>query len=220
MRRRVAHATAAALLFAGPAAFAATDPQAQAFVEALVAAINSKDTAKRKALVHPDSLRCATAGSDALLDEQFARQARRAVPANVTWSLTPAPPGLPLFADKFDYPVRPTHRLQLDFSTGPNRSTTMVLQVARHGGAWRQVRACPKPETVAAAMAASQARAQHRQKVERLLKDLSPKVKDEVVALLKDGRRIDAIKAYRAASGEDLVTAKSVVDAIEEELGR
>lgn len=76
--------------------------------------------------------------------------------------------------------------------------------------------ACPKPETVAAAKAASQARAQHRQKVERLLKDVSPKVKDEVVALLKDGRRIDAIKAYRAASGEDLVTAKSVVDAIEE----
>ena len=215
----MAHAMAAALLFAGPAAAAATDPQAQAFVEALVAAINSKDTATRKALLHPDSLRCAT-DQDTLLDEQFARQARRAVPANVTWSLTPAPPGQPLFADKFDYPVRPTHRLQLDFSTGANRSTTMVLQVARHGGAWRQVRACPKPETVAAAKAASQARARHREKVERLLKDLSPKIKDEVVALLKDGRRIDAIKAYRAASGEDLVTAKSVVDAIEEGLGR
>ena len=66
-----------------------------------------KDTAKRKALLHPDSLRCAT-DQDTLLDEQFARQARRAVPANVTWSLTPAPPGQPLFADKFDYPVRPT----------------------------------------------------------------------------------------------------------------
>lgn len=99
-----------------------------------------------KAPLHPDSLRCATADKDALLDEQFARQARRPVPANVTWRLTPAPPGQPLFADKFDYPVRPTHRLQLDFSNGP------------------------------------------------LLKDLSPKVKDEVVALLKDGRRIDAIR--------------------------
>ena len=215
----MAHAMAAALLFAGPAAVAATDPQAQAFVEALVAAINSKDTAKRKALLHPDSLRCAT-DQDTLLDEQYARQARRAVPANVTWSLTPAPPGLPLFADKFDYPVRPTHRLQLDFSTGPNRSTTMVLQVARHGGAWREVRACPKQETVAAARAASQARAQHREKVERLLKNISPKLKDEVVALLKDGKRIDAVRHYRAATGEDLVTAKSVVDAIEEEPGR
>lgn len=164
----------------------------------------------------PSIMRCATADKDTLLDEQFARQSRRSVPVNVSWSLTPAPPGQPLFADKFDYPVRPTHRLQLDFSTGPNRSTAMVLQVARHDGAWREVKACPKPETVAAAKAASQARAQHRQKVERLLKDLSPRVKDEVVALLKDGRRIDAIKAYRAASGEDLVTAKSVVDAIEE----
>jgi ribosomal protein L7/L12 len=219
MTRRTMPALAA-LLLALAGTGLASDQQTQAFVEALVAAINSKDTAQRKALVHPHSLRCGTAGSDQLLDEQFARQARRAVPANVTWSLTPAPPGQPLFADKFDYPVRPTHRLQLDFSTGPNRSTTMVLQVAQHGGAWREVRACPKPQTVAAAKAASQARAQHRQKVERLLKDLSPGVNDEVVALLEDGRRIDAIKAYRAASGEDLVTAKSVVDAIEEGLGR
>lgn len=219
MTRRTMPALAA-LLLALPGTGLASDPQAQAFVEALVAAINSKDTAQRKALLHPDSLRCATADKDALLDEQFARQARRPVPANVTWSLTPAPPGQPLFADKFDYPLRPTHRLQLDFSIGQNRSTTMVLQVARHGGAWREVSACPKPETVAAAKAASQARALHREKVQQLLKSISPKVKGEVVALLKDGRRIDAIKVYRAASGEDLVTAKSVVDAIEEELGR
>ncbi|MGH8722684.1 MAG: hypothetical protein ACREU4_11905, partial [Burkholderiales bacterium] len=192
---------------------------AQVFVKALVEAINSKDAAKRKALIHPDGLRCATE-QDMLLDEQFARQARRTVPTNVSWTLTPAHPGQPLFADKFDYPVRPTHLLQLDFETGLNRSTTMVLQVARHGGAWRQVSPCPKPETVAAARAASQARAQHREKVERLLKEIAPQLKADVVALLKDGRRIEAIKAYRAASGEDLSTAKSVVDAIEEKLPR
>lgn len=196
------------------------DPQAQAFVKALVEAINSNDTAKRKALVHPDSLRCATPGSGELLDEQFARQARRQVPTNVTWILTPAHPGQPLFADKFDYPVRPTHLLQLDFSTGPNRSTTMVLQLARHGSDWREVSACPKPETVAAARIASQARAQHKEKVEQLLKGISPKVKGEVVALLKDGRKIEAIRHYRAASGEDLSTAKAVVDSIQEELPR
>lgn len=127
-----------------PAMALPTDSQTQAFVESLVAAINSKDAAKRKGLLHPDSLRCATAGSDAFLDEQFARQARHAIPGDVTWSLTPAPPGQPLFADKFDYAVRPTHRLQLDFASGPNRSTTIVLQLARHGNDWREVSGCPK----------------------------------------------------------------------------
>jgi hypothetical protein len=155
----------AALLFLLPGTALPADPQAQTFVRALVEAMNSSDIARRKALVHPDSLRCATPGSGELLDEQFARQARRQVPTNVAWTLTPAHPGEPLFADKFDYPVRPTHLLQLDFSTGPNRSTTIVLQLARHGNDWREVSACPKLETVAAAKVASQARAQHREKV-------------------------------------------------------
>lgn len=202
-----------------PATALPADPQARAFVEALVAAISSKDVAKRKALLHPDSLRCATE-QDPMLEEQFARQARLPATADITWRLTPAPPGQPLFADKFDYIVRPTHRLQLDFSTGPNRSTTILLQLAKHGNDWREVSACPKPETAAAAKIASQSRAQHREKVERLLKSIPPKLRDEVVAMLGDGRKIDAIRHYRAATSEDLVTAKSVVDAIQESLPR
>jgi ribosomal protein L7/L12 len=215
MRRTLA----ALLLLWLPAHAAAPDAQTQAFVRALVEAINSKDAAKRKALIHPDSLRCANE-RDALLDEHFARQAGRTIPLNVSWTLTPAHPGQPLFADKFDYPVRPTHLLQLDFETGPNRSTTIVLQLAKQGNEWREVSACPKPETVAAAKLAAQARAQHREKVEHLLKNILPQVKGEVVALLKDGRKIEAIRHYRAASGEDLSTAKAVVDAIQEELPR
>lgn len=210
---------ALSLLLFIPATALPADPQAQAFVQALVEAINSKDTAKRKALVHPGSLQCATQ-QDTLLDEQFARQARLPVPTNGRWTLTPAHPGQPLFADKFDYPVRPTHLLQLDFETGPNRSTTLLLQLAKHGNDWREVSACPKPETAAAAKVASQARARQQEKVAQLLKSIPPKLKHEVVALLKDGRKIDAIRHYRAASNEDLSTAKAVIDAIQDELPR
>lgn len=57
MRRTLA----AILLLWLPAEAAAPDPRAQVFVKALVEAINSKDAAKRKALNHPDSLRCTAA---------------------------------------------------------------------------------------------------------------------------------------------------------------
>jgi ribosomal protein L7/L12 len=40
------------------------------------------------------------------------------------------------------------------------------------------------------------------------------------VALLKDGRKIEAIRRSRAASGEGLSTSKAVVDAIQEALPR
>ena len=211
---------ALALLLVLPAAALLADPQAQAFVEALVAAINDKDAAKRKALLHPDSLRCATEGKGLLLDEQFARQARFPISDDVTWRLTAAPPGQPLFTDMFDYPVRPTHVLQLDYATGPNRSVGLVLQLAQHGGAWREIAACPKPETVAAAKQASVARARLAEKVEQLVKTMPPALRADIDAQLRAGRKIDAIRAYRAATGEDLTTAKSVVDALEKSAAR
>lgn len=210
----------AVLLLAISGSAMPADPPAGIFVKALVAAINAGDLAQRKALLHPDTLRCSTPGKDLLLDEQFARQARFPIPASVTWRLTPAPPGQPLFADKFDYPVRPTHLLQLDYETGPNRSLGLILQLAQHRGEWREVAACPRPETVAAAKEASVARAKHQEKVDRLVRTLPAGLKAEVLAHLKNGRRIDAIRAYRAGSGEGLSTAKSVVDALEQSAER
>ena len=55
-----------------------------------------------------------------------------------------------MFAEQFDYPVRPTHLLQIDFATGSNSSTTLLLQVVREGQEWREVVPCPRPETIAA----------------------------------------------------------------------
>ncbi len=44
---------------------------------------------------------------------------------------------------------------------------------------------------------------------------LPPQLPPEVVRALASGRKIEAIKAYRAATGCDLLTAKQVCDAVE-----
>ncbi|MDH5222984.1 MAG: hypothetical protein OEW94_17380, partial [Betaproteobacteria bacterium] len=178
-----------ALLLALTAAAARAQSDADAFVKTLVDAINSKDPAQRRALLHPDSLRCETPGKDVMLDEQFARQSRFPIPGSVAWRLTAAPPGRPMFGDRFDYPVRPTHLMQLDVKGDNNETMYVVLQLARKSGLWREVVGCPKPETAAAAaVRVALARSEGQEKADRLAKSLAPQLRTDLLALLKGGR--------------------------------
>jgi hypothetical protein len=192
---------------------AQTSEQGSAFVKEMVEAINGKSPERRKALLHPASLPCTRGEAGVFYDEAIARQARRTVSTNYTWKITPLSPDQPLmFADKLDYPVRPTHLLQLDFTTGPNSSATMVLQLVSDRGRWREVMPCPKPETLTAIRAARDARAKHAERVEALAASASLELKETVIKLFKEGRRIEAYKHYAGVTGEELATAKAVVD--------
>jgi len=189
-----------------------TDRQT-AFVQALVKAVNSRNKEQQKALLHPGSLACGNAEGISFFDESFFPRTRGSVPANYRWRMTRIPPGQPpMFADKFDYPVRPTHLLHLDYDSGPNRSTTFVVQVIYDGGRWSVASACPTPETAAAAETAKRDRAIRAERARTLANAISPKVKETVVRLMKEGRRVDAIRHYSEATGEDITTAKEVVE--------
>jgi ribosomal protein L7/L12 len=60
--------------------------------------------------------------------------------------------------------------------------------------------------------AAKEQRAKQEQRAQSLVAQLADPLRAEIVALAKQGQRIDAIKRYAAASGEDLSTAKQVID--------
>jgi hypothetical protein len=189
-----------------------TDRQS-AFVQALVKAVNSRDMEQQKALIHPGSLACGNAEGISIFNESFFPRIRGPVPANYRWRITQIPPGQPpMFADKFDYPVRPTHLLQIDYDPGPNRSKTLVVQIVYDEGRWSVVSACPTPETAAAAEKAKRVRAESATRARILADGISPRLKETVVRLLKEGRRVDAIRQYSEATGEDITTAKEVVE--------
>jgi hypothetical protein len=193
----------------------AQEPDQGAFVKGLVEAINSKSPDRRKALLHPTSLSCTSGEAGSFYEETVARQARRPVPADYKWKITPIPANEPLmFADQFDYPVRPTHLLQLDFETGPSSSTTMIVQLVHDANHWREVAVCPKLEVVRAARAAKEARAKHVKKVQALAARAPAPLRETVVKLFNEGRRIEAFKHYASATGEDLATAKAVVEVL------
>jgi hypothetical protein len=141
------------------------------------------------------------------------RQFKDSVPANYKWKIAPMPPDQPLmFADKFDYPIRPTHMLQLDFELAPHRGKTMLLHLVREANRWYEMTPCPRPETIAAARAARQAEARRAERVKTLVAAMPAELKRQVLELVKVGQRLDATKHYQAASGEDLTTAVEVLE--------
>jgi hypothetical protein len=189
------------------------DDRARAFVANVVEALNSKSPARRQALLHPRSLPCATIEPDSFYTWMVTRQFKDSVPADYKWKITPVPPEQPLmFADKFDYPVRPTHTLQLDFQLAPHGGKTMLLYLVRDADRWYEMTPCPRPETLAAARAARQAEGRRAERVKALIASMPAELKSQVLELVRVGRRLDAAKQYQAASGEDLTTAVEVVE--------
>jgi len=146
----------------------------------------------------------------------FSRRERLVTP--VGYKVTAIPisrvPGELPSDGKSDYPVRPTHQLQIDFGTA-TKGATVLLFVAQAGGAWREVLPCPRSDVVAQAKANQIAGQQLAEKVDTLVRGMPVELRAEITALLQAGRKVDAIKRYTAATHEDLSTAKSVIESLE-----
>ena len=197
----------------------AEDPAELAFVQKLVAAINRDDREARKSLMHPDALVCDQALKQAMAEGAYAPKQSK-IPPGYRWQISAIPAGVAgWFPDKFDYPVRPTHQLSIDFDTAPTRSDGIVLQVVRYRNEWREVTGCPKAETVSEARNAARARRQQQERIHSLATNIAPKLKSEVLRHLADGRKVDAILHYRNASDEDLAIAKGVIEQLQQERG-
>ena len=186
----------------------------EAFAKLFVDAVNSKSAERRLALLHPKSKACINAQTQPYYDWIVSRQLKHVIPAaNYKVTATPVSGKPALRSDgKSEYPLRPSHQLQIDFDTGPYSSTSIVLLVVRDGARWYEVFPCPGPDAVAGIRAIEAKRAEQERKVESLVAQLADPLRAEITLLARQGRRIDAIKKYRDATGEDLTTAKDVVD--------
>jgi ribosomal protein L7/L12 len=200
-----------------PALAANGEPGQQEFVSALVTAINAQDLNGRRGLVHSGTRHCA---QDAATDDREAALRRRSstsIPDDYRWAAIALPADVPLmFADRVDYPVRPTHVLEIFYQRNPHQISSLVVQIARDGADWREVVPCVKPAALAEMRAARAARDKQMERVEALLAQMRPELRDEILKMVRDGRKVDAIKHYRSAVGEDLSMAKYVVDRLAE----
>jgi len=188
----------------------------EVFARRYVDAVGSKNPERFKALLHPKCLACMTAQNQEFYDSVFSRQSKDTVPANYKTTVEPiaANQGL-LFENELVYPLRPSHELQIHFKTDNTKafsSTTLVVFVVYDAGRWHQVLPCPGPDTIAKMRVHKEESAKQDRRAQQLAANLSDPLRAELMDLLRNGQRVDAMKRYAAASGEDLTMANRVVE--------
>jgi hypothetical protein len=160
----------------------------------------------------------AHAGHPVALDDVIARSVRPAAVEShrVTGvrRIDPAePPGVPRALGA--YPVPPPHRIQIDVSVGPNRSRTVIRDLAAVDGVWLALVVCPTEEGLAAFRQVRQAEAADQARARELAAAVQAPLAVELRAVLQSGRRGDATRRYRQATGEGLAMSRRVVELLE-----
>ncbi len=200
-----------------PGAHASDVVSGEAFAQAFVAALNSHDAGRQAQIAHPLSRACMTPQAQPYFDWIFSRRSRYSIPGGYKSSVMPFPGNATLSPDgRSDYPIRPTHQLQIDFERGPYDSASIVVMLASDNGRWYEVLPCPRPETVVSAKASNAHRAEQENRARDVAAKLSAQSRKEALVLAREGRRVDAIKHIAATTGEDLAVAKRVLELLME----
>lgn len=189
------------------------------FGKAFVDAIQSRDVQRRIELLHPRTRECMTSETHEYFDWIFSRQMKYVVQdGKYAASVRPADP--PANTLGFEYPVTPRRQLQVDFSSGADRGITVVLLLANEGSRWYEVLPCPGPDAVLGARYAMEESQRQDARARGVIARMPQSLRDDLTRMLKDGRRVDAIRRLADATGEELVVARIVVDELTEPAGK
>jgi hypothetical protein len=216
-RIRLVSAAAAVLTFAAGSAVAQPSIQEQQeFAKAYVAALRSQDVSRLEATIHPATLACINPANRAYFDAIFKSQLEiglRLGPAFSIKQLAPVTEGrvTMLPPEGFAYPVQPSYRIQIN-ADRPDRSVAVQAFLAPGPGGWFAVHPCPNAAGMKYFAELSPRRNVDGAVIDRLDANMPPRLRDEVGALLGQGRFIDAVHYYMAASGADASTASMVVE--------
>ena len=135
---------------------------------------------------HSKSGRCITGDPGEWWAEFVARQGKAGVPPDHRWKITPVPAGqTPVFAERLEYPLAPTHILQNDIKEGPYSCRTMLVSLARDGNRWAEVVPCANAAAVAAIRAVRAEKARRADRVKALVAGMKPEVRERLLTLVK-----------------------------------
>ena len=123
---------------------AAADPAREQFARTLVAALESKDPARVKTLIHPQVLACKNFAEYFDLMKGMEFQSLPLPGYTVSFTALPRDFKVPILPqDKFAFLVQPSYQLQIDWQRGPYSLASVIHFIAEKDGAWWLVYPCP-----------------------------------------------------------------------------
>jgi hypothetical protein len=216
MRRLVLISALLALPAVAAAADTAVDTAIRTtFVAPWVQAVLANDSARLTRFLHPKVRACITEQTRDFFDREDSFDPKSSSAKYRITKLAPIHPPLPLFGlpeDGFPFPVQPTWEVQVEFE----QSNTLVIRwLAPSAGSWFIAVPCPNEKGMAFLREQIVIGNEQKRRAAALLADLKDPLLSELKELLSKGQRIDAIKRYQQATGqEDLTLAVIVVKAI------
>jgi hypothetical protein len=213
---------AVALVGYGSFAASGEDPSSEAarqeFVRNYIAAIESRDPARVKALTHPQVLACKNFPEYFDLGKETAFKEQPGPGYKVTFTALPGDAKPPLVPpDKFKYPVQPSYQFQIDWSRNAEGTSlvSLIQFIAEKDGAWFLVYPCPNDAGIKLIHEMTAEGRKQKDRAYTLAEQLKDPLKGELLDLLKHDHKIDAINRYRSATGVDLTTAVQVINTLE-----
>jgi hypothetical protein len=113
------------------------------------------------------------------------------------------------------WPVRPSHRLTLEFERDAHHSSSIQLFVVMEGAQWREVLPCPRGDVAAQAQINRDRARESSTDTAMRVRDLPPALRTELTDLLRDGRKVDAIILYAERTGTELAPSKAAIEALD-----
>jgi hypothetical protein len=202
-------------------AFAASDQDAiqNTFVKPWIEALRSNDKARIERFIHPSVRACMNDPSTKEFWD-YVMQQEHSVPAGayqvtkIARMQQPAPTFMP--EDDMKYPVQPTYEVDIDFA---QNNVIFIQFLAPSNGSWYDVLPCPNQKGMALFHQKQVEGAEQKKKVAQLVAELKDPLRSQLNDLLRQQKKMDAIKKYEAAAGVDLTIAVMVIDELQR-LGR
>jgi len=193
-------------------------PAQKEFADSLIAALNSKDTARLKALIAPESLACFDQSRQPYLDGWLRRQFRISLGKDHQVTIAKLPPDFSAKATRVKFPVAPTHALIISYDGAGTRRTYRRL-IAEQDNQWRLILGCPTDATMVNFNKSEQIKAKVVERADKLMPKVKEPLASQIRALVAKGDRMGASKLCAEQLHTDLLTAREVVARVSGEEG-
>ncbi len=195
----------------------AITPAQQAFAKKYVEALDAEDSAKIRALIPPDALKCFDQSRQPYLDAWIQKQFRNQIPPNNHLSVIPLPPDMYKPSKMATYPVRGTHLMAFEFKAPDGSTVTVNQAVGEEASAWYLAAPCPTAAGLDRFAKIQKLRAVSRERAELVYPKVKEPLKSQLLALIAKHDNASAWKLCIQSLHVDFMTAQAVVDKLANE---
>jgi hypothetical protein len=189
----------------------------RAFAKKYVEALDAEDSAKIRALIAPDTLKCFDQSRELFLDAWTQKQFRNEIPADSRVSVIALPPEMYKTSKMATYPVRGTHLMAFEYKTADGSTITVNQAVGQQAGVWYLTAPCPTVAGLDRFAKIQKIRAVSRERAELVYPKLKEPLKSQLLALIAKHDNASAWKLCIQSLHVDFMTAQAVVDKLANE---